>query len=131
MRSRTRLARRSSMRVPAPTGSAAIPRLGGPGLEYRSGRQCSITRHGYTSQRALGEELKLNDMIGRVEDAGIARFMSADPTMPDPYSPESDNPYSYVADIPMTYIDTSGYCGVTGENINNLHSNCSPTSASS
>ena len=80
----------------------------------------SITQHGYTFQRALGEEMNLNDMVGRVEDAGIGRFMSADPTMPDPYSPQSYNPYSYVANNPMTYIDPSGFCGVTGENINNL-----------
>jgi RHS repeat-associated protein len=69
----------------------------------------SITQHGYTFQRALGEEMNLNDMVGRVEDAGIGRFMSADPTIPHPSDPQSYNRYSYTRNDPLTYVDPTGF----------------------
>ena len=68
-----------------------------------------ITQHGYTFQRALGEQMGLNDMVGRVEDAVIGRFMSADPTMPNPFDPQSFNPYSYTGNNPLTYTDPTGF----------------------
>lgn len=69
-----------------------------------------ITQHGYTFQRSLGEVMDLNDMVGRVEDATIGRFISADPTMPNPYDPQDFNPYSYTENNPLTYIDPTGFC---------------------
>ena len=69
----------------------------------------SITQHGYTFQRALGEAMNLNDMVGRVEDAGIGRFMSADPTQPHQLNPQAYNPYSYTLNNPLTYVDPSGF----------------------
>lgn len=68
-----------------------------------------ITQHGYTFQRALGEQMNLNDMVGRVEDAVIGRFMSADPYVTDPENSQDWNPYSYVYNNPMTYTDPTGF----------------------
>ena len=68
-----------------------------------------ITQHGYTFQRMLGEQMGLNDMVGRVEDAVLGRFLSADPTMPDPLDPQSFNPYSYTDNNPLTYTDPTGF----------------------
>jgi hypothetical protein len=51
----------------------------------------------------------LNDMVGRVQDAIIGRFLSADSTIPDPADPESYNRYSYTVNNPLTYTDPSGF----------------------
>ena len=68
-----------------------------------------ITQHGYTFQRALGEQMNLNDMVGRVEDAVIGRFISADPYVTDPVNSQDWNPYSYVYNNPMSYTDPTGF----------------------
>ena len=78
-----------------------------------------ITQHAYTFQRMLGEQMGLNDMIGRVEDAVIGRFMSADPYVTDPENPQDWNPYSYVYNNPMSYTDPTGF-----------HTNCHEGSGS-
>jgi RHS repeat-associated protein len=67
------------------------------------------TREGYTSQTALGLWSGLNHLNGRVEDAWAGRFLSADPTIPDPANTQSYNRYSYVNNNPLTYIDPSGF----------------------
>lgn len=69
-----------------------------------------ITRHGYTFQDALGS-MGLNDMVGRVQDSITGRFLSADPTIPDPQDPQSYNRYSYVVNNPLSYTDPSGFGG--------------------
>ena len=68
-----------------------------------------ITQHGYTFQRALGEQMGLNDMVGRVQDAVIGRFLSADPTDADPTDPQDWNDYSYTDNNPLTYVDPTGF----------------------
>ncbi|HEV2272336.1 MAG TPA: RHS repeat-associated core domain-containing protein [Steroidobacteraceae bacterium] len=67
-----------------------------------------ITRQGYTLQDALGQ-MGLNDMVGRVQDAITGRFLSADPSIPDPMDPQSYNRYSYTRNNPLTYTDPSGF----------------------
>jgi RHS repeat-associated protein len=67
-----------------------------------------ITRHGYTFQDALGT-MGLNDMGGRVQDAIIGRFLSADPYVSDPENTQDWNPYSYTYNNPVTYTDPSGF----------------------
>ena len=67
-----------------------------------------ITRNGYTFQDALGA-MGLNDMVGRVQDAITGRFLSADPTIPDPSNPQSYNRYGYTVNNPLTYIDPTGF----------------------
>ncbi|MGA8940052.1 MAG: RHS repeat-associated core domain-containing protein [Acidobacteriaceae bacterium] len=79
-----------------------------------------ITRHGYTFQEALGSQMGLNDMVGRVQDAVIGRFMSADPNVPDPSNPQSYNPYSYTINNPVTRVDPTGF----------LDGYCSPPTSS-
>ena len=67
-----------------------------------------ITRHGYTFQSALAS-MGFNDVVGRVQDAVIGRFISADPYATDPQNPADWNPYSYVYNNPLTNVDPSGF----------------------
>jgi hypothetical protein len=52
----------------------------------------------------------LNHMNGRIEDAVTGRFLSPDPTVPDPNNTQSYNRYSYVVNNPLTLTDPSGFC---------------------
>ena len=49
-------------------------------------------------------------MNGRVYDPVVGRFMSADPTVPDPLDGQSFNRYAYVENNPLSAVDPSGYC---------------------
>jgi len=48
-------------------------------------------------------------MGGRIYDAQIARFLSADPHVQDLYRTQSLNRYSYVINNPLAYTDPSGF----------------------
>ena len=48
-------------------------------------------------------------MNGRVYDATLARFISADPHIQAPHMTQSYNRYSYVINNPMKYTDPSGF----------------------
>jgi RHS repeat-associated protein len=63
---------------------------------------------GFTNHEHL-EELALIHMNGRLYDATIARFVSADPIIQDPMSTLAFNRYAYVDNNPMTYTDPTGY----------------------
>jgi RHS repeat-associated protein len=63
---------------------------------------------GFTNHEHL-EELALIHMNGRLYDATIARFVSADPIIADPLSTLAFNRYAYVDNNPMTYTDPTGY----------------------
>ncbi len=67
-----------------------------------------ISRQGYTGQTMLGN-MGLIHMNGRVMDAITGRFLSADPTIPDPGNTQSYNRYSYVNNNPLTMTDPSGF----------------------
>jgi len=54
------------------------------------------------------DNVGLIHLNGRVYDPSIGRFISADPTVPDPLYSQSFNRYAYVYNNPMTYIDPSG-----------------------
>src|SRR5699024_1819205 len=41
---------------------------------------------------------------------GIGRWLSPDPTVPNPYNGQSLNRYSYVLNNPLTFVDPIGYC---------------------
>src|SRR5208337_4426714 len=60
-----------------------------------------LTRRGYTFQTWLGQSMGLNHMNGRVQDAILGRFLSADPHIPDPSNAQSYNRYSYVNNNPL------------------------------
>jgi RHS repeat-associated protein len=72
----------------------------------------AITRQGYTYQTVLGS-MGLNHMNGRVQDAAMGRFISADPTIPQPGNTQSYNRYAYVLNNPATSTDPTGFysCG--------------------
>jgi len=61
----------------------------------------------------------LNDMNGRIQDAVTGRFLSPDPTIPDPGFTQSYNRYSYVNNSPLTLADPSGFdpCGTSGDTV--------------
>jgi RHS repeat-associated protein len=68
-------------------------------------------REGFTEHEHL-DVLGLVHMNGRIYDPTIARFMSADPTVPDPNDTQNLNRYSYVLNNPTVYTDPSGFAQV-------------------
>ena len=65
-------------------------------------------RRGFTGHEHL-DDAGLIHMNGRVYDPMLARFMSADPFVQEPYSTQSYNRYSYVFNNPLSYTDPTGY----------------------
>jgi RHS repeat-associated protein len=63
---------------------------------------------GYTDQEEL-DELSLVHLNGRVYDPLTSRFVSPDPTIPDPYDLQSLNRASYVRNSPMEKVDPTGF----------------------
>jgi RHS repeat-associated protein len=59
------------------------------------------------------DNLGLIHMNGRVYDPLTGRFISADPYISDPDTPQTFNRYSYVNNNPLAYTDPSGYAGDT------------------
>jgi len=68
----------------------------------------SSTDRGYTEHEHM-DEIGLINMNGRVYDPGLGRFMSADPTIPDPNSSQSYNRYSYAQGNPLRMLDPTGF----------------------
>ena len=66
------------------------------------------TQMGYTGHREVAS-LGIVDMLGRIYDAKIGRFLQADPFVQDENNSQSYNRYSYVMNNPMSYTDPSGY----------------------
>jgi RHS repeat-associated protein len=66
------------------------------------------TDRGFTNHEML-DELTLVHMNGRVYDPVLKRFLSADPTVPDPHNMQSYNRYTYVLNNPLILTDPSGY----------------------
>ena len=62
---------------------------------------------GYTGHR-YDAETGLTYMGARYYEAKIARFLSPDPTVPDPSDSQSLNRYSYARNNPMNRVDPSG-----------------------
>ncbi len=71
----------------------------------------NYTDRGYTDQEEL-DSVALVDMNGRVYDPTVGRFISADPTVPDPLFSQAFNRYSYVYNSPLEYTDPSGFSNV-------------------
>ncbi|MFA5632395.1 MAG: RHS repeat-associated core domain-containing protein [Porticoccaceae bacterium] len=69
----------------------------------------SVTTHkGFTGHQQL-DGVGLIHMGGRVYDAEIGRFLSADPFVDDSTNLQALNRYSYVQNNPLSYTDPSGY----------------------
>ncbi len=67
-----------------------------------------FTTRAYTDHESI-EEVGLIHMNGRIYDASLARFVSADPHIQAAGMSQSYNRYSYVQNNPMKYTDPSGY----------------------
>lgn len=63
---------------------------------------------GYTGHEML-DSLQLVHMNGRVYDPLLARFVSADPHVPDASNLQAYNRFAYVFDNPLSLTDPSGY----------------------
>lgn len=63
---------------------------------------------GFTGHEML-DNLNLVHMNGRIYDANLGRFLSADPVVQAPGDLQSYNRYSYVRNNPLTLTDPSGY----------------------
>ncbi|MEG3223315.1 SpvB/TcaC N-terminal domain-containing protein [Vibrio gigantis] len=70
--------------------------------------QSAITNRGYTGHEQI-EEVGLIHMNGRIYDAELGRFLSADTVIQAPYVTSSFNRYSYVMNNPLKYTDPTGY----------------------
>jgi RHS repeat-associated protein len=84
-----------------------------------SGYSGLLTDLGYTGHLQI-DALNLVHMKGRVYDATIARFLSPDPTVPDPTDLQSYNRYSYVRNNPLTAVDPSGFNDVPGNMVTQM-----------
>ena len=67
-----------------------------------------LTNRGFTGHEHL-DGVDLIHMNGRVYDAALGRFLSADPHIQAPYATQSFNRYSYAMNNPMKYTDPTGY----------------------
>jgi RHS repeat-associated protein len=89
------------------------------------------THKGYTGHEQL-DNLNLVHMNGRVYDPLIARFLSADPIIQDPYHSQSFNRYSYIWNNPLNGTDPTGFFACTGSHISSSENgNCPAGSWSS
>ncbi|WP_432458893.1 RHS repeat domain-containing protein [Agarivorans sp. QJM3NY_25] len=70
--------------------------------------QFPIYERGFTNQLSI-EEFGLVHMRGRIYDPQLKRFLSADPTVPDPLNALSYNRYAYVKNNPLKYTDPTGF----------------------
>ncbi|HEX6705225.1 MAG TPA: Ig-like domain-containing protein [Albitalea sp.] len=72
--------------------------------------QPTSTDRGYTGHEHLDEgNMGLVHMNGRVYDPTLARFISADPNIPDPEDTQSFNRYAYVSNSPLNATDPTGF----------------------
>ena len=79
------------------------------GLDAPAGSLTSqVVDFGFTGHEQL-DDLKLVHMNGRIYDAYLGRFISADPYYQDPSDAQSFNRYSYVLNNPLRYADPSGF----------------------
>ncbi len=73
---------------------------------------CSITSattRGFTAHEMLDSVCEIN-ANARIYDPTIARFMSADSIVSDPFDGQAFNRYSYVNNRPLSVTDPTGHC---------------------
>jgi RHS repeat-associated protein len=68
----------------------------------------TLTNRGFTGHEHV-DSLGIIHMNGRIYDPELGRFLSADPTIQNPFNSQSHNRYSYVLNNPLKYTDPSGY----------------------
>lgn len=82
-------------------------------LTYGNNTGINATRQGHTSHEML--DGGLTHMNGRLYDPVLSRFVSADPTVDNPFDLQSLNRYSYVNNNPMGFTDPTGYFKLFGK----------------
>lgn len=82
-------------------------------LTYGNNTGINATRQGHTSHEML--DGGLTHMNGRLYDPVLSRFVSADPTVDNPFDLQSLNRYSYVNNNPMGFTDPTGYFKIFGK----------------
>jgi RHS repeat-associated protein len=103
----------------APTLASLIAQIGSPWANMTAWQKgnltlaasvfgSALTNRGFTGHEQL-DAVGLVHMGGRVYDAQIGRFLSADPFVQDPTDLQGLNRYSYVQNNPLSYTDPSGY----------------------
>lgn len=80
------------------------------GTDYTAngGHLLGATDRGYTGHEHL-DHLGLVHMNGRIYDASLGRFMSADPFIAQTANLQNYNRYAYVNNNPLSYTDPSGF----------------------
>jgi RHS repeat-associated protein len=98
-----------------PWGDSRDPGTGVSNLAAFSLPTSGAANLGFEGQTNLS--LGLVHMGGRVYDPMIGRFLSADPNVQYPLSPQSYNRYAYVNNNPLSFTDPTGYLslGQVGE----------------
>ncbi len=103
----------------APTLASLIAKIGSPWTSMStyqksnltlvaSALSSTLTNKGFTGHEQL-DGVELIHMGGRVYDAEIGRFLSADPFVQDITNLQGLNRYSYVENNPLSYTDPSGF----------------------
>ncbi|WP_051082114.1 RHS repeat domain-containing protein [Thiobacillus thioparus] len=82
-------------------------------LTYGNNTGINATRQGHTAHEML--DGGLTHMNGRLYDPVLSRFVSADPTVDNPFDLQSLNRYSYVNNNPMGFTDPTGYFKIFGK----------------
>ena len=72
------------------------------------------TIHGFTKHEHDDDVLLIN-MVGRIYDYKLGRFLQVDPVIQAPHNSQSLNPYSYVLNNPLAGKDPTGYSWITPE----------------
>ncbi|MAZ10510.1 MAG: hypothetical protein CMN90_12650 [Sutterellaceae bacterium] len=82
--------------------------LNGTDYTANGGHLLGETDRGFTGHEHL-DHLGLVHMNGRIYDASLGRFMSADPFIAQPTNLQNYNRYAYVNNNPLSYTDPSGF----------------------
>ncbi len=86
------------------------------GTDAACGAIASATTRGFTSHEMLDGICEIN-ANARIYDPTIARILSANSTVPNPFNSQSFNRYSYVGNNPLSATDPSGYTYTTNPGI--------------
>ena len=84
---------------------------------------CSLTSQttrGFTGHEHIDSECLIN-ANARVYDPTIARFMSADSMVPNPFNGQAFNRYSYVGNNPLSMIDPTGHDSLSLDTVCKLY----------
>jgi RHS repeat-associated protein len=70
----------------------------------------SVTTRGFINQEQMDGGVCLDNLNARIYDPTLGRFLSADPMIGDPYTPQQLNRYTYSLNNPLSLSDPNGLC---------------------